>query len=94
MSNSTTQRRLGRAKERATTILVNTGYTIIPSDNSTFCILGVRQREIRMIRVVVDEITEGDIETVLDFHSGPPVCTKEIWCKRLDKRDFEIKEIN
>ena len=82
MSDSTTQRRLGRAKERATTILVDTGHDIIPSDNSTFCILGVREKEIRMIRVVVDEITDNDIEAVLDFHRRPGICTKEIWCKK------------
>ena len=93
MGEETIKRRMRRAKERASEILENTGYKIIPSDNSVFCILGVRQKEIRMIRVVVDKITDQDIKEISAF-CPPGICTKEIWCKMPHKIGFVMKEIN
>ena len=92
MSEEAIVKRLNRAKKAASESLIKTGYKIIPSDNSEFCILGVRKREVRLIRVVVDKITSRDVEIVEGFEL-PGICTKEIWCRKLDKQDFEIKEI-
>lgn len=85
-------KRLNRAKKAVIENLVKTGYKIIPSDNSDFCILGVRKKEIRMIRVVIDEITDSDIDKIQNFEP-PGNCTKEIWCRKENQKDFEIKEI-
>ena len=92
MAEEIVKRRLLRAKKKAIDDLEKIGYKIVPSDNSTFCILGVRRLEIRMIRVVVDDITKHDISLVQAF-APPGVCSKEIWCKIEGQRDFIIKEI-
>lgn len=92
MTDLAVKKRIARAKTRAVNILITTGYKIVPSDNSTFCILAVRKKEIRMIRVVIDGITEHDIETVKSFEP-PGICTKEIWCKKHSESSFEMKEI-
>jgi len=92
MADETIKRRLRRAKEKAVNDLEKTGYKIVPSDNSAFCILGVRRLELRMIRVVIDEITRKDIELVEGFHP-PGTCSKEIWCKVEGQRNFIIKEV-
>jgi len=92
MSEETVKRRLLRAKRRATDKLIKVGYKIIQSDNNFFCIIATREREIRMIRVVIDKITEQDIEIIKDWQH-PGTCSKEIWCKNLGSQNFEIKEI-
>ena len=92
MTDEAIIRRLNRAKSAAISILEDAEYKIIPSDNSNFCILGVRKREIRMIRVVIDEITANDIKIIEGF-DPPGACTKEIWCREEGKKKFRIKEI-
>ena len=92
MTEETIKRRLFRAKKRAEKVLKDAQYNIIPSDNSAFCILAVREREIRMIRVVIDEITNHDTKIIKNWRH-PGVCSKEIWCKQRGERDFEIREI-
>ena len=92
MGEETVKRRIRRAKERASGVLIKTGYKIVPSDNSEFCILAIRKKEIRMIRVVIDKITDHDINLIKTFEP-PGICTKEIWCKTANSPDFDIKEI-
>jgi len=46
----------------------------------------------RKIRVVLDKISPQDEKTVKEFKL-PNICTKEIWCKRLNERGFENREI-
>jgi len=87
------KRRVARAKDRAANVLKQTGYSIVPSDNSVFCILGVRNKEIRMIRVTIDEVTDFDISTVKGFDKMPANCSMEIWCKKINRPHFEIMEI-
>jgi len=93
MGDPSVKRRLARAKKRVEKTLKKTGYGIIPSDNSVFCILGIREREIRLIRVVVDVITKEDREVVRDFNH-PGICIKEIWLKKKNISEFEIQEIS
>ena len=94
MADPTVTRRLARAKTRAADMLRGMGYGVVHSDNSTFCVLGVRNREIRMVRVVIDKITEEDKTRVAEFPQKPPNCTREIWCKRHNISGFEMMEIN
>ena len=93
MAEEAVVKRLNTAKEAAIQNLKDTKHRIIPSDNSEFCILGVRKKEIRMIRIVIDEITTNDIKIVKDF-DPPGICTKEIWCRKKGEKKFEIIEID
>jgi hypothetical protein len=90
MTDEAIKKRQSRAKEAATEILRKAGYCIIPSDNSNFCVIGTRQTEVRMIKVVIDEITENDIRTIREVRLPGMPCIKEIWCRKGD--DFEIRE--
>ncbi|UCC39125.1 MAG: hypothetical protein JSV96_15165 [Candidatus Aminicenantes bacterium] len=86
------KKRLVRAKERAILDLKRIGYKIVPSDNSSFCIIGMRKNETRFIRIVIDKITDEDIKKVQDYPMSPS-CIKEIWCKKIGQQSYEIKEI-
>ncbi len=92
MTEETIKRRLFRAKRRAKQVLETANYNIIPSDNSTFCILAVRKREVRMIRIVIDDITPHD-RAMIQRWEHPGICSKEIWCKKMGDKNFEIEEI-
>ena len=89
--NAIKQRRI-RAKERAAEILIRAGYKIIPSDNSLVCLFAVRKTEWRAVRIALDEITKKD-ELLIREIPAPVNCSREIWLKRLNVKDFEIREI-
>lgn len=67
-------------------------YQITLLNNGPFHIEGVREKEIRKIRVVLDEIRHSDI-TAVTAQKLPRVCTKEIWCKRQSSQGFVVREI-
>lgn len=92
MTEEAVKRRLARAKEKATIDLREIGYKIVPSDNTSFCILATRRNEVRFIRIVVDEIKDSDISLTKKYDL-PSGCVKEIWCKKEHKRKFDIEEI-
>ncbi len=92
MNDIAIKKRLSRAKEKARNDLAKNGYKIILSDNNIFCFLAVRKKEIRMVKVVVGDITEEELRIVRKFES-PMICTKEIWYRSLHQKDFEISEI-
>jgi len=50
-------------------------------------------REIRKIRVVIELINQDDKRNLVRALRMPGICTKEIWCKRLNEAAFQIKEI-
>lgn len=92
MAEEAVKRRLLRAKEKAVVDLEGIGYKIVPSDNTSFCILATRKNEVRFIRIVVDEVKDLDIKLTKKYEL-PSGCVKEIWCKRTNKRKFDIEEI-
>ncbi len=92
MNDFAIKKRLTRAKEKAKIDLAKNGYKIILSDNKIFCFLAVRKKEIRMVKVVVDDISEEEIRIIREFES-PVNCTKEIWYRAPHQKDFEIREI-
>jgi len=55
--------------------------------NSPFHIEVSREKEIRKIRITLDEITEEDERLVRDFRLPTSNCTKEIWCRK-EKNGF------
>jgi hypothetical protein len=93
MSDYNIKQRLNRAVKSAIRILEQPGVgcDIIKLDNHIFHIEAVRKREIRKIRIVLDEITESDLDKVQKF-ALPEYVTKEIWVKK--GRDFNVHEIN
>jgi len=95
MSDFAIKQRLNRAIKSAIKLLDQPpgSYEIILLNNHVFHIEAIRKKEIRKIRIVLDEITEEDKELVAKVNL-PIVCTKEIWCKERNSREFKIVEIN
>ena len=92
MTDKTKKKRLSRAVRRAANVLVNSNYRVTFLQGEVFNLEALREREIRKIRVVVDAINQEDERKVRALRM-PGVCTKEIWCKRLNEPAFQIKEI-
>ena len=93
MSEERIKRRLNRAIKRAADILKHSNYTVIFLNDDVFNIEAFREREIRKIRVVIDEISEEDRKKVRSY-KFPEFCSKEIWCKKFNKTEFKIVEIH
>jgi len=91
MAEEAIKKRLERAKSSAVKILETAGYDIILSDNKKACLIGLRRTETRLIRVVLDKITDEDIRIIKNLKTHHDVCQKEIWCRRGSR--FEIREI-
>jgi len=90
MSHNSARDRMADAKKSAKKKCQGLRYDIVNSDNEIFCfiasIAGIYERK---IRVVVDEITENDIEIVKKFRI-PSNQTKEIWCRPYGSREWEV----
>ena len=93
MAVKTEKKRLSRAIKRAADILVSSNYRVTLLQGEIFNLEALREREIRKIRVVTDTIGRDD-ESKVKALRVPGICTKEIWCKRLDESVFIIKEID
>jgi hypothetical protein len=92
MAEKTEKKRLTRAVKRAADVLVNSNYRVTLLQGEVFNLEALREREIRKIRVVLDAIKHDDEQKVRALRL-PGICTKEIWCKRLNEPVFLIKEI-
>lgn len=88
----TEKKRLARAVKRAANVLASSNYSVTFLQGDIFNLEAMREREIRKIRVVIDSINQDD-ERKLRAFVMPGICTKEIWCKRLNEPVFLIKEI-
>ena len=93
MTEKVVKRRLARAVKRAADVLVNSNYRVTLLQGEVFNLEAMREREIRKIRVVIDAINQDDEQRVRALRL-PGICTKEIWCKPLNKPVFLIKEIS
>lgn len=92
MAEKTEKKRLSRAVRRAADVLVCSNYRITLLQGEVFNLEALREREIRKIRVVLDEIKQDDEQMVKRLRL-PVICAKEIWCKRHNEPTFFIKEI-
>ena len=83
-----------RAVNRAIFLLERppAGYRIISLNHHIFHIEAVREKEIRKIRIVLDQVLPEDVRMVSEF-KFPDVVTKEIWCKGFKSPQFDMKEI-
>ena len=90
MSHDSVKDRITYAKSSAKRRCRGLKYDIINSDNEVFCfiasIAGIYERK---IRIVVDEITDADIELVKKFRI-PSNQTKEIWCKSYGSGEWKV----
>lgn len=92
MGEKTKKQRLSRAVRRAADVLISSNYRVTLLPGEVFNLEALREREIRKIRVVIDSVSQDDEQKVRAFKL-PGICTKEIWCKRLNEAVFNIKEI-
>ena len=90
MSELAVKKRLARAKVKAVVYFRKINYAIIDSDNKTFCFIASRRREMRLVRVVVDRITDEDVHAARSV-DVPDGCTREIFCQK--RSGHEIREI-
>jgi hypothetical protein len=66
-------------------------YEVTFLDNHVFHLEVMRKKEVRRIRIVLDEIKKSDLEMVAKVEI-PENFTKEVWCRKMDGR-FDIKII-
>lgn len=92
MTDDPKKKRLAKAVRRASDVLVSSNYSVTVLHGEVFNLEALREREIRKIRVVIDAFTPDDERKVKAIRV-PGICTKEIWCKRLNEPFFLIKEI-
>jgi len=91
MAEKTEKKRLSRAVRRAADVLVSSNYRVTLLQGEVFNLEALREREIRKIRVVIDNI-EHDDEKKVGSIKLPCICTKEIWLKKFNQKKFNIKE--
>lgn len=91
MPDETVKRRMRRAKCQAVKRLAGMGYDVVPSDNSRVCVVAFRQSEVRMVRIVLDEITPQD-RKLLASVKGPANCSREVWIRKgsANASEFQI----
>ena len=84
-----------RAVDRAIFLLERppAGYRVILLNHHIFHIEAIREKEIRKIRIVLDQVLPEDVSMVREFRF-PDVVTKEIWCKGFKSQQFDTKEIS
>jgi hypothetical protein len=95
MPESAVKQRLNRAIRSAVRCLDQPkgSYRIMLQSNGPFHIEAIREKEIRKIRIVLDKVSDHDEKAVREIRL-PHVCTKEIWCKKQNERDFLRQEIS
>lgn len=93
MTEDAYRHRFYRARKSARNILVHSRHTVNYLDDPVFHIEAIREKEIRKIRIVFDEIKEEDIEGVRNYEL-PLICTKEIWLRKPGEKKFFVKTLN
>jgi len=96
MSEEAVKRELNSAVKSAIKILDRPkgSRKITILDGNPFHIEDMRKKEVRRIRIVLNEIKEDDIKIVENIQVPDVIFTKVIWCKRPGKLNFIEKEIN
>jgi len=87
-----TRNRFYKARRRAMKILSLSGYHVTSLSEGAFDIEAVREIEMRKIKICIDTVSKADDKKVRKIIM-PAFCRKEIWCKKKDKTNFEIIEI-
>ena len=93
MPDETVKQKYRRAKQRAEKILISSNYILInPEANHLFTVIGTRNKEVRMVRIVLNKPSDDDVRDVASFPC-PNQVTKEIW-SWLEGGCFDVKEVN
>ena len=94
MSEEATKRRIANAKKSAKKKFRGLKFDIINSDNEVFCFVasksGIYEAK---IRVVVDEISEEDINLIKKTRILPNQ-TKGIWCRPFGSNKWKTLEFD
>lgn len=93
MTKNAYKHRFYRARKSVRNILVQSQHKVNYLDDPVFHIEAIREKEIRKIRIVFDEIKEEDIERVRSYDL-PSICTKEIWLRKPGEKKFIVKSLN
>ena len=96
MVEEAVKRELNRAVRSAIKILERPqgSYTITVLDGNPFHIESIGRKEVKRIRIVLNEIAKDDIKIVRKFQLPDVIFTKVIWCKKSGKLNFIEREIN
>jgi len=92
MGDKDVTRRINRATASAITVLKRAKFKIRLLDGKPFHIEAIRKREIRNIRITIDEILKEEERLVANYEL-PDNCSKEIWCRKENKKDFNVLTI-
>jgi len=93
MAEHALKHRFYRARKNIKNILVQSHYKVNYLDDPVFHIEAIREKEIRKIRIVFDEIKEDDIERMRSYDL-PSICTKELWLRKQHEKKFIVKTLN
>ena len=93
MSEEAIKQRKNKAIKRAAESLKDVDYDVILIPNNVFNIHAEREKEIRKIRIVLDEVSDGDLKIVREKIVAE-ICKKEIWCSEKRKKKFRKVLIN
>jgi len=93
MTEYALKHRFYRARKSARNILIQSQHKVNYLDDPVFHIEAIREKEIRKIRIVFDEIKKEDIEEMRDYKL-PLICTKEIWLRKPGEKKFIVKTLN
>lgn len=89
MSEPAYDRRLRTAAERARSLLHQKGFHLILADGSRFHFIAIKNRQFKLIRIVLDEIKTYDRERVRTFAPGSETISREIWFRKRGRHDFK-----
>lgn len=94
MSKTSIKDRIRYTKTKAMNKYSKMGATIAPSDNNIICFLASFGTHENKVKVVVDEITEADINSIMEINVFP-YQSRQIYCKLEKMNDpFLIEIIN
>ena len=86
------KKRLRKAKARARELLTTSNHIVIPLVYPIFDFLVIRKKEIRLITIATSDPSDHEKRAIAGFRCAE-MCTKEVWIKRRNSDDFEIREI-
>lgn len=81
MSEEAIKKRLKYATKKAIEILEASGYQILPSNSQYISFIADREAESRVIKIVLDKITNSDRKSLENFELSDKY-KKEIWCAK------------
>lgn len=92
MSQTAAEKRLDRAKRTAEKNLVDMGYDVVRSDNAKACLIGFSAANVRVVRIVIDKLSQEDLKALQSIEASPS-CIRELWIRKTGYREFDRHKI-